>query len=151
MLDRNKKGTTVKKQAELLEVNITLREMGMANAGIERYVRRWYVFSILTGRYSGSSETTFDYDILQIHAQGIASYADNLIRGELSNAFREVSALQAMDTSAVSSPYYRLFQAAQIKMNYFGFLSRDISRDITVRELVTVKSDVHHIFPRDFL
>lgn len=126
---------------------LTLREMGVANADIEHYVRRWFVFSILTGRYSGSPETTFDYDIRQIHAQGIASYADNLIRGELSDAFWEASLPQAMDTSAAYSPYFRLFQAAQIKMNDLGFLSRDI----TVRELIEVKSDVHHIFPREFL
>ena len=52
-----------------------------------------------------------------------------------------------MDTSASSSPYFRVFQAAQIKLNDKGFLSRDIS----VRELIEVKSDVHHIFPRDYL
>jgi hypothetical protein len=32
-------------------------------------------------------------------------------------------------------------------MNDLGFLSQDI----TVRELIEVKSDVHHIFPRDYL
>jgi hypothetical protein len=103
--------------------------------------------SILTGRYSGSPESTIDYDIRQIDAQGIASYSDSLIRGELSDAFWEVGLPQSMDTSASSSPYFRLFQAAQIKSNDKGFLSRDIS----VRELIEVKSDVHHIFPRDFL
>jgi hypothetical protein len=40
-----------------------------------------------------------------------------------------------------------LFQAAQVKSNDKGFLSRDI----TVRELIDFKSDVHHIFPRDYL
>lgn len=52
-----------------------------------------------------------------------------------------------MNTSVASSPYFRLFQAAQIKLNDRGFLSRDI----TVRELIEVKSDVHHVFPRDYL
>ncbi len=54
---------------------------------------------------------------------------------------------QSMNTSVASSPYFRLFEAAQIKMNDRGFLSRDI----TVRELVEVKSDVHHVFPRRYL
>jgi len=52
-----------------------------------------------------------------------------------------------MDTSVASSPYFRLFQAAQVKMNDLGFLSRDI----TVKDLIEVKSDVHHLFPRDYL
>lgn len=126
---------------------LTLLDMGMPKADIERYVRRWFVMSILTGRYSGSPETTFDHDIRQIHAQGIASYADNLIRGELSDAFWDVSLPQAMDTSSASSPYFRLLLAAQVKMNDLGFLSRDI----TVQDLIKVKSDVHHVFPREYL
>lgn len=126
---------------------LTLREKKLPDGEIERLVRRWFVMSILTGRYSGSPESTIDYDIRQIDAQGIASYSDSLIRGELSDAFWEVGLPQSMDTSASSSPYFRVFQAAQIKSNDRGFLSRDIS----VRELIEVKSDVHHIFPRDFL
>lgn len=70
-----------------------------------------------------------------------------MIRGELSDAFWEVTLPQAMDTSVASSPYFRVFQAAQVKQNDTGFLSRDI----TVRELIEVKSDVHHVFPRDYL
>ena len=126
---------------------LTLRAQKLADGEIERLVRRWFVMSILTGRYSGSPESTIDYDIRQIDAQGIASYSDSLIRGELSDAFWEVGLPQSMDTSASSSPYFRVFQAAQIKLNDKGFLSRDIS----VRELIEVKSDVHHIFPREFL
>jgi hypothetical protein len=64
---------------------LSLRDERVPDADIERYVRRWFVMSILTGRYSGSPETTFDYDIRQFHAQGIYTYADNLIRGELSD------------------------------------------------------------------
>lgn len=88
-----------------------------------------------------------DYDIRQIHSQGIAGYANNLIRGELSDAFWESALPQAMNTSVASSPYFRLFQAAQVKLNDLGFLSRDIS----VRELIEVKSDVHHLFPKQYL
>jgi hypothetical protein len=126
---------------------LSLRGQGILDADIERYVRRWFVMSTLTGRYSGSPETTFDYDIRQLHAQGIDAYTDNVIRGELSEAFWEALLPQAMNTSVASSPYFRVFQAAQVKLNDRGFLSRDIA----VRELIEVKSDVHHVFPRDYL
>ena len=126
---------------------LTLREQELSSGDIERHVRRWFVMSVLTGRYSGSPESTFDYDIRQIHAQGAEAYTDGIIRGELSDAFWEASLPQALDTSVASSPYFRVFQAAQIKLNDRGFLSRDI----TVRELVEVKCDVHHVFPRDYL
>jgi len=35
---------------------LTLRQQGIPNADIERTVRRWYVFSMLTGVYSGNPE-----------------------------------------------------------------------------------------------
>ena len=126
---------------------LTLRNQKLPAEEIERLVRRWFVMSVLTGRYSGSPESTIDYDVRQIDAQGIEPYSESLIRGELSDAFWNAGLPQSMDTSAASSPYFRVFQAAQIKLNDKGFLSRDIS----VRELIEVKSDVHHIFPRDYL
>ena len=126
---------------------LTLRDQNIPNAGIERIVRRWYTMSVLTGRYSGSPETTFDYDIRQIQSQGAESFLDILIRGELSAAFWESSLPQEMETSSSISPYFRIFKAAQVKKNDHGFLSRDI----TVRELINLKGDEHHLFPRGFL
>ena len=34
---------------------LLLRDQNMPSREIERYVRRWFVMSVLTGRYSGSS------------------------------------------------------------------------------------------------
>lgn len=126
---------------------LTLRDVDFPDMEIERYVRRWFAMSILTGRYSSTPETTFDYDIRQIDTQGIENYAETVFRGELSEAFWEAALPQSMNTSVASSPYFRLFEAAQIKANDKGFLSRDI----VVRELVERKADVHHLFPREYL
>ena len=126
---------------------LTLRYRGVPSAEIERHVRRWFVMSVLTGRYSSSPESAFDTDIRRIHEQGIEVYFKDIIRGELSDAFWESSLPQSLNTSVASSPYFRLYQAAQVKMNDRGFLSHDI----TVRELIEVKSDIHHIFPRAYL
>lgn len=126
---------------------LTLRKQGLAKNQIQRYVRRWFVFSLLTGRYSASPETAMDNDIRQFNAQGIEVYASTMERSELSDSFWDVTLPQAMDTSSISSPSFRVFQAAQATLGDKGFLSRDIH----VRDLLAVKSDVHHIFPRDFL
>jgi uncharacterized protein with ParB-like and HNH nuclease domain len=42
---------------------LKLRELGVNSVNIESHVRRWLVYSILTGRYSGSPESAFDYDL----------------------------------------------------------------------------------------
>lgn len=126
---------------------LTLRTQSIPDADIELYVRRWFVLSVLTGRYSSSPESAFDYDIRQINAQGIKVYSESVIKGELSDAFWDALLPQEMDTSVASSPYFCVFLAAQNKLGDRGFLSSDIS----IRELVEVKSDVHHLFPRDYL
>ncbi len=114
---------------------------------IERLVRRWYVMSVLRGRYAGSPETAFDFDMRQIGARGLVSYAKGVIAAELEDSFWTTLLPQAMETSAVLSPYFLVYQAAQAKLNDRGFLSRDI----TVHDLLINRSDVHHVYPRNYL
>ncbi len=70
---------------------LTLRDQGVPDNEIERYVRPWFVMSTLTGRYSASPEGAIDYDIRQVHAQGIATYSETVIQSELSEAFWDAS------------------------------------------------------------
>jgi hypothetical protein len=126
---------------------LTLRRDGVDNADIERYVRRWYVMSVLTGRYSGSTESWIDYDIGRIDEIGIERHMDAVLNSVLSDAFWQVELPQRLATSVSSSPFWHVYRAAQVKLGDNGFLSRDIS----VRDLIEYKSDVHHVFPRDYL
>jgi hypothetical protein len=115
-------------------------------ADLERLVRRWFVMSVLRGRYSGSPESTFDFDIRQITNRGVASYVESVIPNELPDSFWTGMLPQFMDTSSINSPYF-LYQAAQVKLGDKGFLSRDI----TVTDLLMNRADVHHIYPRQHL
>lgn len=123
------------------------RAEGMHADDIERLVRRWYAMSVLRGRYAGSPETAFDFDIRQIEARGLASYADGVIANELPESFWTGMLPQLMDTSSGRSPYFLAYQAAQVKLGDRGFLSRDI----TVLDLLLNRSDVHHVYPKKHL
>jgi hypothetical protein len=123
------------------------RSSGIAADDIERMVRRWYVMSILTGRYSGSPESTFDFDIRQIEAQGLEAYVDAVIENELPETYWTGMLPQVMDTSSSTSPYFVAYQAAQVRLGDKGFLSTDI----TVRDLLLNRGDKHHVFPRKHL
>ncbi len=114
---------------------------------IERFVRRWYAMSILTGRYSGSPETTFDLDIRQIDSQGLQAYLDTVIANQLPSSFWTGMLPQLMDTSSAISPYFIAYQAAQVRLGDRGFLSAGI----TVRDLLLNRGDKHHVFPRKYL
>jgi hypothetical protein len=105
------------------------------------------VYSILTGRYSGSPESTFDFDIKQISQKPFAEYLKEKEDGELSDAFWNASLPQSLDTSVASSPYFHVFLASQVKANDRGFLSKDV----LVGDLISLRGDIHHLFPKDYL
>jgi len=123
------------------------RAQQMPAADLERLVRRWYAMSILRGRYTGSPETAFDLDIRQIEARGLESYAESVIENELPESFWTGMLPQLMDTSSGQSPYFLAYQAAQVKLGDKGFLSRDI----TALDLLMNRSDVHHVYPKNYL
>lgn len=57
------------------------------------------------------------------------------------------SLLQRLDTSVASSPYFHVFLASQVKANDRGFLSKNV----TVGDLISLRGDIHHLFPKDYL
>ena len=126
---------------------LKLREKGENPANIEKYVRRWFVLSLLTGRYSGSAESSIDYDSKQIANKPFDQFLQEVEEADLSDAFWNASLVQSLDSSVSSSPYFLVYLASQAKANDKGFLSKEI----TVGDLITYRGDIHHIFPRDFL
>lgn len=128
-------------------VYLKLRKIGMADGEIERYVKRWFVMSILTSRYSGSAESTFDFDIKNISRIGVEKSLGDIEESELSDAFWNSRLVQELDKSSISSPFINVFFASQVYFNDEGFLSTDI----TVRNMIDQRGDVHHIFPKAYL
>lgn len=128
-------------------VYLKLKELGVNLVAIESYVRRWLVYSILTGRYSGSSESIFDFDIKQISHKPFDEILKEREEAELSDAFWNASLSQSFETSVASSPYFHVFLASQVKANDKGFLSNDV----LVGDLISLRGDVHHLFPKDYL
>jgi len=126
---------------------LTLKEAKYKPNDIERYIRRWFVFSLLTGRYSASMETRFDQDIREIDENGFGDYLERMEKVELSDAFWDGGLIQTLTTSNGNHPAFKTFLAAQVQDNSRGFLSKEIS----VRSMLEHRGDVHHIFPRDYL
>jgi hypothetical protein len=128
-------------------IYLVLKSQRARNSRIESYVRKWFVMSTLTGRYSSSPETAFDSDIRRISEKGFSKYLEEVESAELSDAFWNAGLPLQMNTSVASSPYFNVFLASQVYGNDKGFLSRDI----TVRDLLTHRGDVHHVFPKNYL
>ena len=126
---------------------LLLRSKGENAAVIEKVVRRWIVLTILTGRYSGSPESTFDYDIKRFQTNDPMEYLEHTESGELSDAFWNNILVTKLNTSVASSPMFHVFLMAQVKMGDYGFLSEQID----VKSLIEQRGDIHHIFPKKYL
>lgn len=113
---------------------------------IKRYVSKWFVMSILTGRYSGSPETRMDQDIRNINEKGVVKYLQEIEIAELSDAFWSYGLVQRLETPNISAPALSAYFAAQIVNGDKGLFSATSM----VRDLYGA-SDVHHIFPKHYL
>ena len=126
---------------------LILRSQNVPPEQIEKLVRRWFVMSVLTGRYSKGPQMTFGEDIRGFTAEeGVAAYVNRLDRTALSGAFWD-ELPQLMDTSGTGGIYFNVFLASQVKAGDKGFLSRDV----TVRDLLEGQKDIHHVFPQNYL
>ncbi|MGO9743218.1 MAG: DUF262 domain-containing protein [Roseiarcus sp.] len=123
------------------------RALNLPAPELESLVKRWYAMSVLRGRYAGAPESSYDQDIRLISAQGLREYVKAVVAAELPASFWTGMLPQLMDTSSATSPYFQSYRAAQAKLGDKGFLSRDI----TVRDLLLNRADVHHVFPRNLL
>jgi len=126
---------------------LKLREKGENPSVIEKCVQRWFVMSLLTGRYSGSPESRFDSDIKQVSKDGAEKILQSIEDGQLSEAYWNSQLIQELDKASVNNPFLNLFFAAQIKAGDKGFLSTDI----TVGNMIDHRGDIHHLFPREYL
>ncbi len=126
---------------------LKLKEQAYNSALIELYIKKWFVLTLLTGRYSGSPESKFDFDIKNISQRDFGEYLKEIESAQLSDAFWNVELIQRLNTSSSTSPVFNVFLASQCYFGDKGFLSKDI----TVKNLIEQRGDVHHIFPRDLL
>ena len=127
---------------------LALRERNIESNMIESIVRRWLALTILTGRYSSSPESTFDYDIKRFCSyDDPMEYLKQREAGDLSEAFWTINLVQRLDTSVASSPYFNMFLAAQVKAHDKGFLSMHID----IESMLENRGDIHHLFPKNYL
>ena len=127
-------------------VYLKLKECNLESSIIERSVKKWLVMSLLTGRYSASPESTFDSDVKNI-TKNFTEHLKFIEDSELSDAFWNVALLSELEKSNINSSFLSVFFASQVKDNDKGFLSKDMS----VREIIDGRGDIHHIFPKAYL
>lgn len=128
-------------------IYLLLQESDVPVAERKRIVQKWYVLSVLTGRYSSSPESAFARDIRQITEQGVPAMLKAIEDATLSENFWNVAVPQNLAMTSTNNPTYLVYLAAQVFFNDTSLLSSNI----TVRELISLGGDVHHVFPKQYL
>lgn len=114
---------------------------------IKHYVQKWYVLSVLTGRYTSSPESSFYKDLKSIKEKGVVATLQAIEDATLSEAFWNVQLVQNLESTSTINPTYQVYLAAQVYFNDISLLSNNIG----VEELINLGGDVHHIFPKQYL
>lgn len=128
---------------------LLLREKGteINDQTLQKTVRRWFVLSLLTSRYSGSSESKFAQDIQKFNENDPEVFLKRQEEGELSESFWSNILIDELQVSSTNSTKYNVFLMAQVYNNDKAFLSDQH----TVRNLIEERGDIHHVFPKKHL
>ena len=114
---------------------------------IKHYIQKWYVLSVLTGRYTTSPESSFYKDLKSIKEKGVVATLQAIEDATLSETFWNVQLVQNLESTSTINPTYQIYLAAQVYFNDTSLLSNNIG----VKELIDLGGDVHHILPKQYL
>lgn len=111
-----------------------------------KYIKRLFVLSLLTGRHSGSFETQFEQDIKQIRKKGdLEKFVKNIEEQSLTDMYWLSALPDEFNKTNINNPYWNVFVAAQNLLGKASFLSNANK----VESMTTAQ--VHHIFPKNYL
>jgi len=121
---------------------------------LEKIIRKWLVFSLLTQRYTGSPESTIEQDLLKIRNSDFINTLQEIMSNELTESFWNITLPNSVfDTSSPQSVAYLIYNAALIFEDKKVLFSDTKLRDIMNPFLKEKKKsiDKHHIFPVNYL
>lgn len=127
---------------------LTLREdKSIPSTDVKRWVQRWYVMSVLTGRYSGSSESIMDRDMRRIADQGFIPFYEEIAASRLADTFWDVTLPQDLATTSVRSGAWMAYIASQVRAADNTLFTNGFK----VADVIANVGDIHHIFPKAYL
>ena len=120
---------------------------------IETLVRKWFVFSIITQRYTGSPESRIEDDFNKIQNIGVVNFIKNTMDILLTNDFWNVVLPEQLHSSSTRNYVYLTYLASLIYEDVKVLFSDIKLRDYFKPQFKTPKKtlDLHHIYPKNYL
>ena len=126
---------------------LKFKDLGYTDHETQKYVKKWLVFSLLVGRYSGSAESWLDADIKQINEKGIQEMLKTIETTILSDSYFEYGLVNDLESSSKNNNGYNVYLALHCMENTPAFLGKTM----TIKSLIEQRGDEHHIFPKKYL
>jgi hypothetical protein len=133
------------------------QRLGVSKPRLDELVSRWLFGTLLTARYSGSSETIFEEDLARVaglqSGDGFISALDDALAAKITGDYWTHTVVAALETQRGKAPAALAFRAAQVILGALALFS-----DQPLRNLLAPPgrgkrsaSEAHHLYPRAWL
>ena len=126
---------------------------GLKHNELKSTIARWFVFGILTRRYTSSPESIIEQELSNFRDHdNIIEYLESIMASELTNDFWEVTLPQRLKSSR-SNPAESTYIASKIFEDNNVLFSEIKLKDYLSPLINSPKKQVekHHIFPKNYL
>ena len=112
------------------------RKCGAQKSKLDETISRWIFGSLLTARYSGSSETIFEQDLTRVaditsdDAHGFFRALDDALNEILTGDYWNYTLVAALETRKAGAPAALAFRAAQIVLGTRALFSNHLLRNL---------------------
>lgn len=135
------------------------RRLGVLKSKLDEAISRWVFGSLLTARYSGSSETKFETDLARVGVDypedpnGFARSLDERLADTIAADYWTQSLVSALETQKARAPAALAFRAAQVVLGARALFSDQLLQNVLnpPAQGGRTASEGHHLFPEAWL
>lgn len=131
------------------------RKAGVVKRSLDEIIACWVFGSLLTARYSTSSETVFEQDLARVarlksdDSEGFVKALDEALGETITGDYWTHSLVSALQTQRARAPAALAFKAAQVVLGTRALFSDQYLRDLFTPPAQGARSasEAHHLFP----
>lgn len=136
------------------------RKASVPKNTLDELLARWVYGTLLSARYSGSSESIFEQDLARVSrlagpsdGEGFVRALDEALSEILTNDYWTQTLVAALETQKARSPAALAFRAAQVILGTRALFSDQLLRNLfnPPAQGLRAASEVHHLFPEAWL
>ena len=135
------------------------RKLAVPKNKLDLVIARWIFGSLLTARYSGSSETVFEQDLARLamlesgNIDGFIAALDGAIGETITRDYWTQTLVSSLETQRARAPAALAFRAAQVVLGARALFSDQLLQNLLDPPATGGRAarEAHHLFPKIWL